>query len=109
MNAGAGDSAWYIEALSALDDAPSRWAAVAERALLGALEAGCTAPVGAYATLAGEVLTLVAAVIAVDGTAAVRGTVNDVVTDDGSADLVGRRLAADLLAGGAAGLLGSPG
>src|SRR5205085_10892494 len=35
--------------LSGLDDAHTRAAAAAERALLAALEAGCTAPVGALA------------------------------------------------------------
>ena len=36
-------------ALGALDDAPTRAAVTAERALLAALEAGCSAPVGALA------------------------------------------------------------
>lgn len=38
-----------IEALAALDDPDTRAAVSAERALLAALEAGCTAPVGALA------------------------------------------------------------
>ncbi len=101
-----GETAWYTDALGLLDDPPSRWTAVAERALLGALEAGCSAPVGAWARLAGDVLTLDAAVIAVDGTAVVRATSQGVVTDDASAGVVGRRLAAELTVGGAADLLG---
>ncbi|MCE5292883.1 MAG: hydroxymethylbilane synthase [Nocardiaceae bacterium] len=40
-----------IEALSALDDAGTRAAVLAERTLLSVLEAGCTAPVGALAEL----------------------------------------------------------
>jgi len=38
-----------VEALAALDDADTRACVTAERALLAALEAGCTAPVGALA------------------------------------------------------------
>ena len=44
--------------LAALDDADSRAAVLAERSLLAALEAGCTAPVGAYAVVTGDTLTL---------------------------------------------------
>ena len=44
-----GDDAELAAALAALDDADTRTAVAAERALLGALEAGCTAPVGALA------------------------------------------------------------
>ena len=40
-------SSWYSDALQRLDDAPTRSAVTAERSLLAALEAGCTAPVGA--------------------------------------------------------------
>jgi hydroxymethylbilane synthase len=38
------------ELLAVIGDAPSRAAVTAERSLLAALEAGCSAPVGAYAT-----------------------------------------------------------
>ena len=38
-------------ALAAIDDAPTRLAVIAERAILEALSAGCAAPVGAYASL----------------------------------------------------------
>jgi hydroxymethylbilane synthase len=39
-----------IELLAAVDDTATRAAVTAERSLLAALEAGCSAPVGAYAT-----------------------------------------------------------
>ncbi|GAA4427309.1 hydroxymethylbilane synthase [Georgenia halophila] len=39
------------EVLRRIDHAPTRLAMLAERAVLGTLEAGCTAPVGAHATL----------------------------------------------------------
>lgn len=43
------DDAAMVEALAPLDHAPTRAAVVAERAVLGTLEAGCSAPVGALA------------------------------------------------------------
>jgi hydroxymethylbilane synthase len=97
------------EVLAALDDADTRAAVTAERALLAALEAGCTAPVGALAEIAvgdgGEPeLFLRASVTAVDGSDAVRLSATGGVTD---AEGVGRRLAADLLAEGADQVMGS--
>ena len=80
----------------------------AERALLAALEAGCSAPVGALAEIAegdaGPELFLRGSVTAVDGSDAIRLSATGPTTD---ADGVGRRLAADLLAEGADRLMGS--
>lgn len=45
------DDPTTIALLSALDDPPSRVRVTAEREVLRTLDAGCTAPVGAYATL----------------------------------------------------------
>ncbi len=92
--------------LAGLDDLASRSAVAAERALLAALEAGCSAPVGAYAEVTGEnSFHLHGSVTAPDGTAAVRSSRSGSFTD---ADATGRSLAADLLAAGAASLMGSP-
>jgi hydroxymethylbilane synthase len=93
------------ELLAALDDPDSRVAVTAERALLAALEAGCTAPVGAFAE-SGQALDLhlVAAVVSVDGVDAIRGSVSGPAAD---AEAIGRRLAADLLAQGAGALMGN--
>ncbi len=55
------------EALATLDDPPTRMAAIAERAVLARLEAGCAAPVAAHAVVADEQLRLTAAVTALDG------------------------------------------
>jgi hydroxymethylbilane synthase len=92
-----------LAALAALDDADTRSAVTAERALLAALEAGCSAPVGALAVVAEDEdgaseLFLRAAVIAADGSDAVRLSATGATTD---AEGVGRRLAAELLAEGA--------
>jgi hydroxymethylbilane synthase len=93
------------ELLAALDDPATRAAVTAERSLLAALEAGCTAPVGAFAEVGAAFnLHLVAVVVSVDGVTAVRGSADGPADD---AEGVGRRLAADLLSRGAGGLMGT--
>lgn len=93
----AGDTE-LIELLAAVDDPASRAAVAAERSVLAALEAGCSAPVGAYA--AGEgVLHVAAVVLGVDGSSAVRLSRSGPVA---AAEQIGRELAADMLARGAA-------
>jgi hydroxymethylbilane synthase len=99
--------------LSTLDSPDTRAAVVAERALLEALEAGCTAPVAALAEIAegdsvdgtgSTEVFLRGSVTALDGSRAVRLSSTGPVTD---ADGVGRRLAAELLAEGADTMMGS--
>jgi hydroxymethylbilane synthase len=96
------------EIVAALDHPDTRAAVTAERALLAALEAGCSAPVGALAEIAegesGPEVFLRGSVTAVDGSAAVRLSATGPTTD---AEDVGRRLAADLLADGADQMMGS--
>ena len=68
------DDESVLAVLRELDDAATRVAVSAERALLAALESGCSAPVGAYARVlpggggSGEVVELLAAVAAEGGT-----------------------------------------
>lgn len=90
--------------LAALNDPASRAAVTAERALLATLEAGCTAPIGAYAQVDHSTVVLDGAVAAVDGSSVIRRQATGPVSDAGA---VGQRLAADLLAAGASDLLGS--
>jgi hydroxymethylbilane synthase len=94
--------------LAAVDDADTRAAVHAERALLAGLEAGCSAPVGGLAEVAegddGPEIFLRGSVTAVDGSAAVRLSATGPTA---TADAVGRRLAADLLAAGADQMMGS--
>ena len=52
------DDGETLELLVALDHAETRAATEAERGLLAALGTGCSLPVGAYATVAGELLAL---------------------------------------------------
>jgi hydroxymethylbilane synthase len=102
------DGAGAIDAVSTLDDASTRVSVTAERALLAALEAGCSAPVGALADVSdadgpdAEVY-LRAVVVAVDGSQAIRLSATGA---PGEAGEVGRRLAAALIAEGADGLMG---
>ena len=100
-----------IAALAPLDDADTRACVSAERALLAALEAGCTAPVGALARVesdpggdVGDVLNLhlVAAVVSVDGATAIRRSASGPIAQPHE---LGRRLAAELLVAGAAGIV----
>jgi hydroxymethylbilane synthase len=94
--------------LARLDDADARATVCAERALLAALEAGCSAPVGALAEIAegdaGPEVFLRGSVTALDGSDAVRLSATGPTTD---AEGVGRRLAAELIADGADTMMGS--
>jgi hydroxymethylbilane synthase len=91
-----------------LDDPLSRAAVAAERSLLAALEAGCSAPVGALADIGldesgNDEIYLRAIVVAVDGSRAVRLSTTGPLADG---ERLGQRLAADLLDAGAADLIG---
>ena len=81
-----------------MDDQPSRAAVTAERAVLAALAAGCSAPVGAYAA-GTEILQLRAVVAALDGGSALRASAT---APAGEAGRLGRDVAAELLRQGAA-------
>ncbi|WP_284983785.1 hydroxymethylbilane synthase [Arthrobacter sp. efr-133-TYG-118] len=90
------------QALAALNDEDTRLAVTAERAVLARLEAGCAAPVGAYAYRKGSMLYLEAVVCAVDGSKSVREKkATDGLTEVG-ATLLGIEVAELLLAEGAA-------
>lgn len=68
------DDAALLSALGALDDAPTRLAVTAERALLAALEGGCQVPIGAAVIEEAEYGTMLHGLIAaLDGSSTVRG------------------------------------
>ncbi|MEY9948793.1 hydroxymethylbilane synthase [Kitasatospora sp. GAS1066B] len=105
------DAPDLVAALGALDHPATRAAVVAERALLAALEAGCSAPVAALATLSSENhLRLEGVVGTVDGatllTMSTTGPLAFDETAERQARALGHALAARLLDGGAAGLMG---
>jgi hydroxymethylbilane synthase len=91
-----------IELFATLDDHTTRSAVTAERTLLAALEAGCTAPVGAYAEAAeGDEdleLYLRAVVVSLDGAVSIRKSATGPLD---AAEQLGRDLAAEMLDDGA--------
>jgi hydroxymethylbilane synthase len=89
--------------LAAVNDEASMAAAVAERSLLEALSAGCSAPVGGYAA-GTEQLLMHAVVLSADGTRALRTHGHAPAAD---ARRLGADLAAELLRRGAADLVSS--
>ncbi|MFI5830516.1 hydroxymethylbilane synthase [Streptomyces sp. NPDC051578] len=101
-----------IAALAELDDPFTRAAVTAERSLLAALEAGCSAPVGALADLLadGQIVNemrLRGVVGTLDGSTLVQlSTTGPVPQSYDEAMALGRELADEMLAKGAAGLMG---
>jgi hydroxymethylbilane synthase len=95
------DDAELAALLQAVTDEASLAAATAERSLLEALEAGCSAPIGAYAAGAVQ-LRLQAAVMSPDGSRTLRAHGGAPVAD---AWRLGRDLAAELLRSGASDLI----
>lgn len=102
--------------LAGLDDPHTRAAVTAERTLLAALEAGCSAPVGALADLLDDgrgatEMRLRGVVGTTDGGTLVQlSATGPVPASPGEAvvqaEILGRELAAEMLAKGAAGLMG---
>ncbi len=90
-----------VAAVATLDDPVTRAAVAGERSLLRALEAGCTAPVGALATVIDDQIILDAAVWG--GGAEVRGSFTG---PRDAAESLGAQAAAALLADGADQLVG---
>jgi hydroxymethylbilane synthase len=86
-----------LSLLGGVDDPVSRAATTAERSLLAALQAGCLAPVGAYAA-GTDVVRLDGIVVAADGGMALRASAAGPAAE---AERLGREVAADLLRRGA--------
>ncbi|MEJ6549170.1 hydroxymethylbilane synthase [Corynebacterium sp. USCH3] len=99
-----------VAAVLGLDDPVSHATAVAERAVLAELQAGCTAPVGAWSSYSDGTLTLRGGVFALDGS---RQLLRERSVDleipgepwlPAAVDL-GRAVGRDLIDGGAAGII----
>jgi hydroxymethylbilane synthase len=97
-----GDDIVTRELLAQLDHPSTHQAVLAERALLRALGGGCQVPIGAAASVAGEALTLRAAVLSPDGRQRIE---SQIVGPAAVADTLGMRLAQELLLRGAGQLL----
>jgi hydroxymethylbilane synthase len=90
--------------LQSVTDQASLAAVTAERSLLEALQAGCSAPVGAYAVVLGQ-LTMRAVVMSTDGSRVLRA---NGAAPDADPWQLGRDLAAELLRSGAGDLISVP-
>jgi hydroxymethylbilane synthase len=88
--------------VAAIDDHTSRAALDAERAVVTRLGGGCQMPIGAYADVSGDALTLVGIVLSLDGAQVLRAESRGPMSE---AIAVGNAVAEDLLAQGAAGIL----
>ncbi len=97
------NSAELIELLGTINDRQSMTATAAERGLLEALAAGCSAPVAAYASGI-DVLAMTAAVMSLDGSTVLRAQGRAEASQQNARQL-GRDVAADLLTSGAAELI----
>jgi hydroxymethylbilane synthase len=103
------DDARTVELLSVLDHAPSRAAALAERAFLRRLEGGCQVPIAAHAAcsmqhaeMSTATIDLQGLVASLDGTTIVRGALSGPLAD---AETLGTALAEQLIAAGAEAIL----
>jgi hydroxymethylbilane synthase len=92
---------------SAFNDPASELCVRAERAFLRALQGGCQAPVGAYATLSEGGLRLRAIIAAVDGSRVIRRDLTCEIRDVAQLEAWAGELGAEMLALGGAALLAS--
>ena len=90
------------DALKAVDHAGTRTQALAERAFIRRLGAGCHTPVGGHARLVGGALAIAGLVASADGATMLTGEVSGPAAE---AEALGERLADDLLGRGARRLL----
>ncbi len=95
------------EVLARLIDRATLHAVLAERAVLSALRAGCHAPLGVWTRADGDSLRLTAVVLSLDGVQRFESDQLAAVASDADAVGLGRAVASELLAQGAAALLTS--
>jgi hydroxymethylbilane synthase len=92
--------------LECLNDAPTRWAVLAERAMLRGLGGGCQVPIGAVTQIVGNALTLRGVVLPPDGSKRVEAELQGVQSDG---ENLGKAVAEELRRRGAEKLLGLAG
>ncbi len=95
------------EALARLIDRATLHAVLAERTVLSTLRAGCHAPLGVWTRPEGDSLRLTAVVLSLDGVQRFDSERFAAVASDADAVALGQAVAEDLLAQGAAALLGT--
>jgi hydroxymethylbilane synthase len=96
------DDTSTLAAIEPLEDAATRAAVTAERALLAHLRGGCMAPIGAFSRVEGGMLQMTAVVLSGDG---VQRLWAGGAASIGDAQSLGRGVAESLLVGGADGLI----
>lgn len=92
-----------LDAVGTINDAKTAAALTAERAVVSRLGGGCQMPIGAYAQIDGDNLTMMAVVVSLDGAQAARAELRGAVSD---AEALGREVAERLLTRGAGEILG---
>lgn len=98
------DDAELLDWLKLLDDAATRAAVLAERAMLRTLQGGCQAPIAAHGRLFGDHLQLEGLVASIDGSRVIRRTLEGPMAKP---DVLGNALGLELLGLGAKELLGA--
>ncbi|HEY1809329.1 MAG TPA: hydroxymethylbilane synthase [Acidobacteriaceae bacterium] len=106
IEARAGDTS-TLEALAFLNHEPTRYAVTAERAALAALGGGCQVPIGIHVFPGDQGFTIVSAVAAPDGSEVLRVVLDRQI--DVPPELLGRKVADELLRQGAQRLLAAAG
>ncbi|HHV16855.1 MAG TPA: hydroxymethylbilane synthase [Gelria sp.] len=91
-----------LELARSINHEPTNWATRTERSFLKVLEGGCQVPIGCYAEVSGENITVEGLVASLDGRRVFRESIQGKCQE---ADLIGRQLARDLLQKGAASVL----
>ena len=84
--------------LADIDDEDTHYALDAERALVSQLEGGCNVPIGAFATLDDEQITLTGLVASLDGKTLYKKEMTDIRTN---AIVMGRKMGDQLIGMGA--------
>ena len=84
--------------LADIDDEETHYALDAERALVRQLQGGCNVPIGAFATLDKEQITLTGLVASLDGKTLYKKEMTDIKTN---AIALGRKIGDELIAMGA--------
>lgn len=90
-----------LELLAPVDDQPTRFAVIAERAMLQGLGGGCSAPVGAYAQVTGTSLALRGRWLSGDGVICIEDSFTGECTTREDAETIGLKLAQQLINAGA--------
>ena len=84
--------------LADMDDEDTHYALDAERALVSQLEGGCNVPIGAFATLDADQITLTGLVASLDGKIVYKKELTDIKTN---AVAMGRKMGDELIEMGA--------